>query len=265
VSIDRSRRIAFEEVADLFNEVRPGYPEELVEDVLALSGMPPDGRILEIGCGPGNSTLPFARRGYRITGIELGERLAALAVENCRAFPGVEIQNMAFEDWALEEKAFDLAISADAFHWIPPEVGYPKVARALKDTGSAALFWNVPVDPQTDWSMAIEEVYREQAPQVDNPDKSLTPEWLIGIIKDNLAACGGFGEVTVRQYRWAETYTSEGYLKMLRTFSGHRGLNERVRDRLFAGIREVVERFGGKVSKPNLVLLFHSSVKRYAS
>ena len=262
MSIDRSRRITFEEVADLFDEVRPGYPEELVEDVLALSGMPADGRILEIGCGPGNSTLPFARRGYRITGIELGERLAALAVENCRAFPGVEIQNMAFEDWALEEKAFDLAISADAFHWIPPEVGYPKVAGALKDTGSAAFFWNVPVDPQTDWSMAIEEIYREQAPQIDNPDKSFTPEWLVGVIKDNFAVAGCFGEVTVRQYRWAETYTSERYLKMLRTFSGHRCLDEMTRDRLYAGIREVIERFGGRVRKPNLVVLFHSRVKR---
>lgn len=110
--------------------------------------------------------------------------------------------------------------------------------------------------------MAIEEVYREQAPQIDNPDKSFTPEWLIGIIKDNFATSGFFGEVTVRQYRWTETYTSEGYLKMLRTFSGHRGLDERVRERLFAGIREVIERFGRKVRKPNLAVLFHSRVKR---
>jgi len=33
----------------------------------------------------------------------LGERLAALAAKNCRAYPGVEIHNTAFEDWVLEE------------------------------------------------------------------------------------------------------------------------------------------------------------------
>jgi SAM-dependent methyltransferase len=260
--IDRSRRITFEEVAELYDKVRPSYPEELVEDALALSGIPADGRILEIGCGPGNATLPFAKRGYRIVGIELGERLAALAVKNCRAYPGVEIRNTAFEDWVLEEKAFDLAISADAFHWIPLEVGYPKVARALKDSGSVVFFWNVPVDPKTDWSRAMEEVYRERAPHVENPDKSFTAEWLIGVIKDNFGACGCFGEVTVKQYLWSETYTSKQYLKLLRTFSGHRGLDEDTRGKLFAGIHEVVERFGGRVTKPHLVALFHSRVKR---
>jgi len=97
--IDRTRRITFEEVAELYDNVRPIYPEELVEDALALSGIPAGGRILEIGCGPGNATIQFAKRGYKIVGIELGERLAALAVRNCRAYPGVEIRNTAFEDW----------------------------------------------------------------------------------------------------------------------------------------------------------------------
>jgi SAM-dependent methyltransferase len=262
MSIDRSRRITFEEVAELYDEVRPSYPEELVEDALALSGIPADGRILEIGCGPGNATIPFAKRGYRIVAIELGERLAALAAKNCRAYPGVEIQNVAFEDWVLEEQAFDLTISADAFHWIPPEIGYPKAASALKDSGSAAFFWNVPVDPETDWSRAIEEVYRERAPDMENPDKAFTFGWVVEIIKENFGASGCFGEVTVRQYSWPETYSSEQYLKLLRTYSGHRGLDEDTRDRLFAGIREVIERVGGRVTKPNLVALFHSRVKR---
>ena len=262
MSIDRSKRITFEEVAELYDQVRPSYPEELVEDVLALSGTPADGRILEIGCGPGNATIPFAKRGYRLVGIELGERLAALAAKNCRAYPGVEIHNTAFEDWVLEEKAFDLAISADAFHWIPPEVGYPKVARALKDAGSAAFFWNVPVDPKTDWSRAIEKVYRERAPHVENPDTLFTAEWLIEIIKENFRVSGCFGEVTVRQYLGSETYTTEQYLKLLRTYSGHRGLDEDTRGKLFAGIREVIERFGGRVTKPSLTALFHSRVKR---
>jgi SAM-dependent methyltransferase len=262
MSIDRSRRIAFEEVAEVYDQVRPSYPEDLVEDILALSGIPPEGRILEIGCGPGNATIPFAQRGYRMVCIELGKRLAALAAKNCRAYPNVEIRNIALEDWPLEEKAFDLALSADVFHWIPPEIGYPKVARALNDSGSAAFFWNVPVDPKTDWSRAIEEVYRKRAPHVENPDKSFTVDWVIGIIKDNFRQAGCYGEVNVKQYRWSEVYTSEQYLKLLRTYSGHRDLDEDTRGKLFADIRDVIERFGGTVTKPMLVALFHSRVKR---
>ena len=260
--IDRSRRIAFEEVAELYDEVRPSYPEELVQDVIALSGIPPDGRILEIGPGPGNATIPFARQGYRILAIELGERLAALATRNCRAYPGVRILNMAFEDWVLEERAYDLAISADAFHWIRPEVGYPKVARALRDGGSLAFFWNVPADPGTDWSREIERVFLERAPHIQNPDTLFTLDWVIGIITGNVDASGCFGEVTVRDYSWSETHTTEQYLKTLRTFSGHRDLDEGLRQELYASIRAVLERFGGRVIKPYQVVLFHARVKR---
>jgi hypothetical protein len=159
------------------------------------------------------------------------------------------------------EKGFDLAISADAFHWIPPEIGYPKVARALKDSGSVAFYWNVPVDPRTDWSRAIEEVYRERAPDVENPDKGFTAEWLIGIIKENFRASGRFGDVAVKQYEWSETHTSEQYLKLLRTYSGHRGMDEETREQLFAGIRDVIQGFGDKVTKPCLAVVFHARVK----
>ncbi|MCP4423480.1 MAG: SAM-dependent methyltransferase, partial [Chloroflexi bacterium] len=83
-TIDRSQRVLFDEAAELYDEVRPSYPEALVEDVVALSGIGKNGRILEVGPGPGTATLPFAQRGYRMLAIELGEHLAALAAENCR-------------------------------------------------------------------------------------------------------------------------------------------------------------------------------------
>ena len=185
-----------------------------------------------------------------------------MAVKNCRAYPGVKILNLAFEDWELEEGAFDLALAADAFHWIPPEVGYPKVAGALKDSGSAAFFWRVPVDPETDWSRAIDTVYQETAPQFINPDKRFTADWLVGVVTENFEANGCFGEVTTKQYFWSETLAGEQYIKGLWAFSMHKGIDEAVREKLYADILEVIERFGGKVTQPRSVVLFHSMVKR---
>lgn len=40
-------------------------------------------------------------------------------------------------------KSFDLVISATAFHWISPEIGYPKAAQVLKDSGYIAIFSNL--------------------------------------------------------------------------------------------------------------------------
>lgn len=95
MAFDQSARVIFDKVAQLYDEARPGYPEQLVKDVIALSEIPNGGRILEIGCGPGKATLPFARRRYAMLCLELGANLAALAVENCRLYPNVKVKNVA--------------------------------------------------------------------------------------------------------------------------------------------------------------------------
>src|ERR687893_552443 len=92
VAEDRDRlRTTFDGAALLYDEVRPGYPEELFDDVVSLSGIPSGGRILEVGCGTGQATLPLARRGYNILCVELGENLAAVARRNLAAYPRVGI------------------------------------------------------------------------------------------------------------------------------------------------------------------------------
>src|SRR5918995_6583381 len=132
-------RTTFDEAASLYDEVRPGYPGDLFDDVVWLSGIPAGGKILEIGCGTGQATVPFARRGYSILCIELGQNMAAVARGNLEGFARTEVRTGDFEKWPLQEAAFDLAISATAFHWLDPEVAYPKVARILRHDGSLAL------------------------------------------------------------------------------------------------------------------------------
>src|SRR5918994_5124284 len=130
---ERNRlRTTFDEAASLYDEVRPGYPDQLFDDIVSLSGIPAGGRILEIGCGTGQATVPFVRRGYRILCVELGENMAAVARRNLEGYPQSEVRTGAFEEWTLQEKAFDLAISATAFHWLDTAVAYPKDAGALR-------------------------------------------------------------------------------------------------------------------------------------
>ena len=260
MGIDRTRRVTFEEVADLYNETRTGYPDELVNDIFYFSAMEPDGRILEVGCRPGNATVSFARKRNPILGIELGEQLAQFARENCKRYPNVIIVQSAFEEYALFPHSFDLAISADAFHWIPPETGYPKIMQALKETGSIALFWHVPIDPQTDWSKAIDDVFTKYAPDFNNPHHAFDLKWLVEIIKGNYREYCGIENVTVKTYDWVENTSADTFIKLLRTYSSHREMNEELRQSLYANIRKVINDFGGSVEKPYQVALFHAKV-----
>ena len=53
-------KTTFNIVASLYDEVRPGYPDELVRDVLGFSEMDRSGKILEVGCGTGQASRLFA-------------------------------------------------------------------------------------------------------------------------------------------------------------------------------------------------------------
>ena len=258
---ERNRlRTTFDEAASLYDEVRPGYPGDLFDDVVSLSGIPAGGRILEIGCGTGQATVPFARRGYHILCIELGENMAAVARRNLKGYPQAEVRTGAFEESSLQERAFDLAISATAFHWLDPAVASPKAAAALRDGGSIALFWNVHVhsDASEGFFEAAQRIYEREAPEIwdhkyEGPPRSDELPDRTGEIEGS----GLFEAVTRRNYRWDETYDAEGYLRVLNTYSGHRSLNDEARERLFRGIADLIDnRFGGHIVKGYLTTLY---------
>lgn len=75
-------RATFATVASLYDEVWPGYPDVIIDAIVDLARLPAEGRILEVGCGSGQITRPFARRGYAMLALELGPALAALAAEH---------------------------------------------------------------------------------------------------------------------------------------------------------------------------------------
>ena len=63
------RRESFDEVADLYDMARPGYPLSLVDDLVELTGLHSGTRVLEIGCGTGQLTLPLAEHGASLNQI----------------------------------------------------------------------------------------------------------------------------------------------------------------------------------------------------
>ena len=79
-------RTTFNTVAREYDAVRPGYPQALIEDLISLSGLPPAGSCLEVGCGTGQATLPFAVRGYRILSLDMGADMLSVAREKFRPY-----------------------------------------------------------------------------------------------------------------------------------------------------------------------------------
>ncbi len=237
--IDRTRRITFEEEADRFDATALTYPASLIDDVVKLARLTTGSRILEIGCGSGQATISFAERGFTITAVELGERLAQLAANKLRAFPNVQVIQHEFESWELPAQPFELVISAEAFHWIVPEIGIPKVARALIPGGMVALFWSVTERLNTPLHQAIASAYAEVAPDWVNPLASETDaDFIFRSIAAFFERVGGFEPLQSCFYPACVTSASNGvqHLEELRTFSSHREMPDSTRQALYAAI-----------------------------
>ena len=242
-------RSTFDGVASLYDEVRPGYPERLFDDLALLSGTGPGARALEIGCGTGQATLPLARRGYHLLGVELGANLAAVARTKLADHPNARVLACSFEEWPLEEEAFDLVVSATAFHWVDPRVRYRKSAQALRPGGSLALVWNR-ADPEggsEGFLEALEDVHRREAPELA-PERRPPSLDRDADKAGEMERSGFFGRPEERVHRFAVSRDAEGYLRLLGTFSSHRALDERTRLRLFAAVGRLIdEEYGGRV------------------
>ena len=261
-SQQRHLRATFDAVAATYDAVRPGYPAAVYDDTLALSGIRTDGDILEIGCGTGQATLPFAERGYRITCVELGAELAALARRNLAAYPGIEVRVGAFETEPLPTAAYDLIISATAFHWVAPE-DYPKLARVLRPGGAVALFWNRHIVGDVDGGFfdRAQAIYRQYAPELIRTEGLPTAETLPDE-SAALAITGLFGAFTVRRYPWVARYDATNYLNLLNTYSEHLALPAERRDHLYAGIRALIDsEYGGEIAKQYQTLLYVAHVR----
>lgn len=233
-------KTTFNTAPTLYEDVRPGYPDELIQDVVELSELSDYSRVLEVGCGTGKATQSFAGRGYELVCLDIGADLIAVAKERLEGFPNVSFVERAFEEWESDEK-FDLVISATAFHWVDPKVRYLKASEMLKSKGFLAVFSNQHVRKDEGFFAESQSLY----------DKYYSPLNTSGPTHaTNFPGVEAFQDPIKRIYPWSQTYSSEQYIKLLGTYSGHIALSDKNKRLLFEGIANLIEtKYDGQITK----------------
>jgi len=99
-----------ERYPELFGPLE-GDAEEEVEEILALLPLPHGSAIEDLGCGRGRHAIPLARRRYKVTGVDISEKMLGLARTRAER-EGVKVE------WVREDMrtfcrpgAFDLCLS----------------------------------------------------------------------------------------------------------------------------------------------------------
>jgi SAM-dependent methyltransferase len=243
-------KASFNSAALAYDAVRPSYPPALVGRIIQKSGLTPNSWILEVGAGTGKASVLFASRGFNMLCLEPGVQMGEIARQNLASYRKARVETTTFEEWPLEKGAFDLVISAQAFHWIDPKIGIPKAGQALKPGGWIALFWNLPNDPETGIYEEVQQAYRDNAPEMErrHKTKSLSQEALE--IRTDIAKHKDiFPNQFLHKFSWKRQYNTAEYLSLLGTYSDHITLPDNHRANLFNAIDSVLKSHGGAIDK----------------
>jgi SAM-dependent methyltransferase len=253
-------RETFNEDAERYDRARPRYPARMFDDLAAAFDDvgAPGARVLEIGCGTGQATVPLAERGYRIVAVELGTDMAAVARRNLAGFDSVEVATAAFEEWPLPGEPFDVVFSATAFHWVDPAVRVSKSADALRLGGLLATVGTHHIAGGT-WTEAffaeIQECYERFDPSTP-PGLRLETARDIPSDDRELTSSGRFGPASFYRYEWESAYSTADYLDLLLTYSGHRAMPAAQQRALLNSIAHLIDvKYEGRIVKRYLTEL----------
>ncbi len=253
--------LVFNEVPELYDRVRPGYPGELIADLAAITGMSERSSVLEVGCGTGQATRSLAGLGCSVTAVEPGAGMAALARRRLASFRDVQVESSTFEAWDDRGRRFDVLVAASSWHWVDPAIRWRRAHDVLRPAGWMALLGNVVIRRSGE-----SEVYAETADLHERFCPG-NPDWGHPPLEDDVCATGKgwgpasdsgglFGPAVVRRYPTVQWFTGDGFADHLRSLSPYRRLPYDVREPLLDAVADRIRtRMGDRAARRYLSVL----------
>ena len=172
-----------------------------------------------------------------------------------RAVGADTIEETTFEAWRGQGRSFDLAISAQAFHWVDPAVRMVKAAASLRPKGALALIRNETTGLEPGLRAEMEAAYARWFPAVGWTPARDSIESKRGELTAEIDRSGLFGPVQIASFPWAASYTTRQYLDLLDTHSDHALLEPHFRVPLYEAVAAAIDRRGGGIEVPYVAVL----------
>ena len=242
----------FDTVAAVYDKIRPGYVGEIYSTIFDYVQIGENARVVEVGSGTGQATEPVLKTGCDLTAVEYGANLSEVLKAKFNGYPKFHVMTCKFEEAELEKDAYDLVFSATAFHWIPEEIGYPKLYSILKKGGAFARFANRPRTCRDDPDLGAEiQVLYDDYYARCHGVKSGTKVWFTEEKAKEISRIPekyGFTDIRYHLFSRERIFTAAEYIQLLGTYSDHIAIEEKTRNEFFSKIKEAIERHGGTIT-----------------
>lgn len=247
-------RLSFNEAAEVYDKVRPGYPTDLFDVLFHL--VPPEPQIVEVGPGTGQATKDLLARGASVHAVEIGPAMAAKLRANLPS-ERLHVSIGDFEALDIEPASADALFSATAYHWISPSAQTDRPARILRPGGVIAIVDVIQVDSPDDLGFfaAAQPIYERHGQGHTGPPAPARTE-VDPPIRGALQADPRFEDVTLSGYDWNQIYSASEYRQLMLSYSGTQMMNEPDRLGLLEDIESLIQQdFSGAVTRPLVVTL----------
>ena len=152
----------FSSAADYYAQYRPGYPQSLVDALAARAGLDGTQRVLDVGCGTGQLTIPLARHAQAVVAID---PVAGMLARGQQAAQAAGAGNVTWLEGdsrqiaALAGPGADVAVFAASFHWTDRPAVLAVLDEILAPGGVVVVVNDVLGDgEQPDWVYAIARI-----------------------------------------------------------------------------------------------------------
>ncbi len=190
-----------------YAQYRPRYPQGLVDALVARTGLDGTQRVLDIGCGTGQMTIPLARHAKAVVAIDPLPGMLAAGQEAARAARAGNITWLEGDSSSIVELAgpgADLAVFAASFHWTDRPAVLAALNGVLAPAGTVVVVNDVLGDNEDpDWVHAIARIRARYLGAEQHTGMSIVADH-----RDVLAR-SAFGAVDTLTWSWSRQLTVE--------------------------------------------------------
>jgi ubiquinone/menaquinone biosynthesis C-methylase UbiE len=147
----------FNNFAETYDDYRPRMPVVLPEILKQLAQVVSPALVVDVGCGTGLSTRPWAQHAQAVIGVEPNDDMRQMAVDRTTT-PNISYRAGFSTQIDLPDDSADIVTISQAFHWMEPAPTLAEMARILRPGGVFAAY-------DCDWPPVIhweaERAYRD--------------------------------------------------------------------------------------------------------